>query len=345
MTTTTTTTTHVSHAPLLERIRRLEEQYQQDRKILEDQLKAERRARREDSRNIREAMHSFYKFMEQEVPRKFVEVEDKIDAVMDREFRLRERVLAIDDSNMSLENRVADLEDEDDSTSTYSDCLEDGRERKRRKSVEHTGELEETVPVTRNPPNVNSSSNEETNINAASSTSSMDSPRLRSPSSLLAPTSSRSSTPPSEQPSPCDRNPPSDFAAPYDCLDAPAAIPGAQTSVRVLSSPQYDLLPSPEEELTFAKQPILDSFAPDNLPPAARTGPVTTPTSRYRDQDRGSASEPPAPFIRTVSASSLSGAGKYDAKKRKRDTTLYQSRGAGPGLQLTLPLPPPLSLS
>lgn len=345
MATTTTTTTHVSHAPLLDRIRKLEERYQQDRKILEDQLKAERRARREDSRNLREAMHSFYKFMEQEVPGKFVEMEDKIDAVMDRELRLKERVFAIDDSNMALENRIADLEnDGDDGLSKYSDDMGDSRERKRRKSVEKTVEPREIVPDTKKAASdINHTNHEETHLNAASSTSSMDSPRLRSPFSLLPPTSSRSSTPPSEEPSPCDRNPASDFAS-YDCLDAPAAISGAQTSVRVLTSPQYDFLPAPGDELDLAKPPSgPDSYCRDNLLHSTRDLQSTPTPHTNRDQYQET-QESSASFIRTMSSSSLPGSGNFDAKKRKRDMTL-QSRGVGLGPQLTLPLPPPLSLS
>lgn len=345
MTTTTTTTTHFSHDPLLDRIRKLEERYQQDRKILEDQLKAERRARREDSRNLREAMHSFYKFMEQEVPGRFVEMEDKIDAAMDRELRLRERVLAIDDSNMALENRIADLEsDEDYKSSKYPDDVDDSRDHKRRKSVENTAEPREIAPDIKNSSDINHVNHEETHYNAASSTSSMDSPRLRSPLSLLPPASSRSSTPPSEEPSPCDRNPASNFVS-YDCLDAPAAVSGAQTSVRVLTSPQYELLHSHGEELDLVKPPSgPDSYCQDNLLHTPRDLQPTSIPHTNRDEDEET-QKSSVSFIRTVSSSPLPGAGDFDAKKRKRDMTLYQSRGVGLGLQLTLPLPPPLSLS
>lgn len=339
MTTTTTTTTHVSNAPLLDRIRKLEERYHQDRKILEDQLKAERRARREDSRHLREAMHTFYKFMEQEAPRKFVELEDKIDAVVDRELRLRERVLAIDDSNMALENRMADLEnEEDDDLSKYSDGADDYPERKRRKSVEKTVEPRDTVSDTEKPSSDTKHDNhEETNINAASSSSSMDSPRLRSPFSVVPAASSRASTPPSEHPSPCYRNPASDFS-PYDFPNPPNANASSQDSVCALTSPQYDFLPVRRGQLDLDK-PLSapESYCREN-PDAIRSSQATPTPETDRNQNQGLESS--ISCIRTVSSSSP---GKYDAKKRKRDMTLCESRGVG--LQLTLPLPPPLSLS
>ncbi|EEQ83723.2 uncharacterized protein BDCG_00528 [Blastomyces dermatitidis ER-3] len=100
-------------AALLERVSRLEEQHRQDRKLWEEELREERRARREDARVLREAMHSFYKFMEREVPQKFAAVDDKTDSLLDHVSRLEERIGIIDDSTMGLENRVADLEGDD----------------------------------------------------------------------------------------------------------------------------------------------------------------------------------------------------------------------------------------
>ncbi|OJD15271.1 hypothetical protein AJ78_04456 [Emergomyces pasteurianus Ep9510] len=106
--------TEPTQAVLLERIYRLEEQHRHDRKLWEEELKEERRARREDARVLREAMHSFYKFMEREVPQKFATVDDKTDVLLDHVSRLEERIGMIDDSTMALEIRVSDLEGDDD---------------------------------------------------------------------------------------------------------------------------------------------------------------------------------------------------------------------------------------
>ncbi|KAG5296954.1 hypothetical protein I7I48_05931 [Histoplasma ohiense] len=100
-------------AALLERVSQLEEQQLHDRGLWEEALKEERRARREDARVLREAMHSFYKFMEREVPQKFAAVDDKTDSLLDYVSRLEERIGIIDDSTMGLETRVFDLEGDD----------------------------------------------------------------------------------------------------------------------------------------------------------------------------------------------------------------------------------------
>lgn len=103
---------YASFLALMERIHRLEAQHEHDRRIWEEELKEERRARREDIRILREAMHAFYKFMEQDVPRKFDEVEDKIESVVDRQHQLQERMITVYDSTMALGDRVAELENE-----------------------------------------------------------------------------------------------------------------------------------------------------------------------------------------------------------------------------------------
>lgn len=102
----------MSYLALVDKIHRLEAQHEHDRRIWEEELKEERRARREDIRILREAMYPFYKFMEQDVPQKFDDVEDKIEGVVDRQQQLQERVITVDDSTMALEDRVADLENE-----------------------------------------------------------------------------------------------------------------------------------------------------------------------------------------------------------------------------------------
>lgn len=60
-------------------------------------------------RILREALHPFYK-SEEEMRRKLVELEDRIDGSYDESFRLKERIVNIDDANMALEKRIDDLE-------------------------------------------------------------------------------------------------------------------------------------------------------------------------------------------------------------------------------------------
>ncbi|KAL1995626.1 hypothetical protein VTN49DRAFT_1813 [Thermomyces lanuginosus] len=120
-----------SYRALVERIQSLETEHQHARRRWEAELREERRARREDVRVLREAMYSFFRFMERDVPRRFVEVEDRLDAVVDRQQRIQERLIGVDDASMALEERVArveqsirldkaeedDSDDEDDSDS------------------------------------------------------------------------------------------------------------------------------------------------------------------------------------------------------------------------------------
>lgn len=99
-----------SYRALVERIQSLEEEHQRARRRWEAELREERRARREDVRVLREAMYSFFRFMERDVPRRFVEVEDRLDAVVDRQQRIQERLIGVDDASMALEERVARVE-------------------------------------------------------------------------------------------------------------------------------------------------------------------------------------------------------------------------------------------
>jgi hypothetical protein len=70
----------------------------------------ERRAREREVRILREALHPFYK-SEEEMKRKLIEVEDRIEATYDEQLRLKERLVALDDANMALEKRVEEVED------------------------------------------------------------------------------------------------------------------------------------------------------------------------------------------------------------------------------------------
>ncbi|KAJ9268812.1 hypothetical protein DTO212C5_5013 [Paecilomyces variotii] len=113
--TSTTECTSAGYLALMDKMRRLEAQYEHERKIWQEELNEERRARREDIRVLREAMYSLYKVVEQDIPRQFEYVEDKIEGLVDCQQQLQERVMTVDDSTMALEDRVANLEDEQDS--------------------------------------------------------------------------------------------------------------------------------------------------------------------------------------------------------------------------------------
>ena len=69
----------------------------------------ERRAREREVRILREALHPFYK-SEEEMRRKLVEIEDRIEGNYDEQLRLKDRVMALDDANMALEKRLEDAE-------------------------------------------------------------------------------------------------------------------------------------------------------------------------------------------------------------------------------------------
>jgi hypothetical protein len=68
----------------------------------------ERRAREREVRILREALHPFYK-SEEEMNRKLIDVEDRIDGTYDEQLRLKDRLVALDDANMALERRLEEV--------------------------------------------------------------------------------------------------------------------------------------------------------------------------------------------------------------------------------------------
>lgn len=94
---------------LVHKVQRLEEALQQERALREAMLTDERRAREREIRILREALHPFYR-SEEEMRRKLVEVEDRIDRTYDEQLRLKDRLVALDDANMALEKRLEDAE-------------------------------------------------------------------------------------------------------------------------------------------------------------------------------------------------------------------------------------------
>ena len=99
-----------SPTALADKVRKLEEALQNERLIRETTIVEERRAREREVRILREALHPFYK-REEDMKRKLVELEDRIEANYDEHVRLRDRMIALDDSNMGLEKRIEEVED------------------------------------------------------------------------------------------------------------------------------------------------------------------------------------------------------------------------------------------
>lgn len=94
---------------LLNRISRLEEIVQHERESRETTLERERSTWAREIRVLRETLVPFYE-SERQMHRKLVELEDRIEGNYDEQVRLRERIVAIDDSNMGMEKRIDDLE-------------------------------------------------------------------------------------------------------------------------------------------------------------------------------------------------------------------------------------------
>ena len=91
-------TASTADQPLLERIRRLEEAVQH-----------EREARQREVRVLREALAPFYK-NEEQMHRKLVELEDRVEGNYDEQVRIRDQVVALDDANMGLEKRIEEAQ-------------------------------------------------------------------------------------------------------------------------------------------------------------------------------------------------------------------------------------------
>ncbi|OJD10790.1 hypothetical protein ACJ73_09696 [Blastomyces percursus] len=250
---------------LLERVSRLEEQHRHDRKLWEDELKEERRARREDARVLREAMHSFYKFMEREVPQKFAAVDDKTDSLLDHVSRLEERIGIIDDSTMGLENRVSDLEGDDDG---YGD---EGGHGNHEDGVENEG-INEGTPAGEGERNLKRARRRGQTTHRTGAEQRVRSVKLNNDSGGWAEGDCQcytSMAPPklpiasqchsaaciSKSPTTSPYNPATDSSFPLDLIDAHAPNTGAHTYVHRLTSPLRDLVTPPlsNQEITSYK--------------------------------------------------------------------------------------------
>lgn len=80
----TTATSTSADQDLMERINILERQLQQHQTFWQEQLEKERQLRREETQVLREAMVSFFKFMEKDTPARFNQLEDRMQRLVDR---------------------------------------------------------------------------------------------------------------------------------------------------------------------------------------------------------------------------------------------------------------------
>jgi hypothetical protein len=76
---------------------------------LETEVRLERQMREREVRLLREALHPFYQHLDGSRV-KITELEDRVESNYDEQVRLRDRLIAVDDSAMSLEKRLEDLE-------------------------------------------------------------------------------------------------------------------------------------------------------------------------------------------------------------------------------------------
>lgn len=95
---------------LVEKVKKLEESIVKERESRKDELSRERQIWEREARVLREALSPFY-HTEQDVKRRFMDLEDKVDANYDEQNRLGERIAALDDANTTLERRMQMWED------------------------------------------------------------------------------------------------------------------------------------------------------------------------------------------------------------------------------------------
>ncbi|PGH08377.1 hypothetical protein GX51_01203 [Blastomyces parvus] len=355
---------------LLERVSRLEEQHRHDRKLWEEELKEERRARREDARVLREAMHSFYKFMEREVPQKFAAVDDKTDSLLDHVSRLEERIGIIDDSTMGLENRVSDLEGDDGDSDSDGDGDGDGDadgHGNREDGVEREG-IKEQTPVgedERNPkrarrkwqtthrdgveqrvrtvkPNNNDSRGWPKSDCQCHTSMAPPRPPDVSPCHSLACISKSPKTSP--------YNPATHSSFPLGLIDAHPPIPGAHTYVHRLTSPPRGLVTPllSNQEITSYKTmryatTIHTTGVPLIKPPRPRSASARQDVGQKDSASQQQVSRAyPSPEEKGIGpyyelSNPPSGKRKLDAEGQYESDTRQRP--------LFLPMPPPLSLS
>ena len=82
---------------------------QRERETRENDIARQKQLWEREVRILREALAPFYK-REQDMRRKLMEIEDRVEGNYDEQVRLKDRVVALDDANMHIERRVEDFE-------------------------------------------------------------------------------------------------------------------------------------------------------------------------------------------------------------------------------------------
>ncbi|KEF60570.1 uncharacterized protein A1O9_02131 [Exophiala aquamarina CBS 119918] len=94
---------------LMEKVKRMEETIQNERRSRESTMHRERQLWESEVRILREALAPFYKH-DEEMRHKVTDIEDRVEGNYDEQVRLRDRLVAVDDMAMTLEKRVEELE-------------------------------------------------------------------------------------------------------------------------------------------------------------------------------------------------------------------------------------------
>jgi hypothetical protein len=104
---------------------------------LETEVRLERQMRERELRLLRETLQPFYQHLEGS-RLKVTELEDRVESNYDEHVRLRDRVVALDDSGMSLEKRLDDIEAEGSASKRrrISQAVVIGKDTSRRQSEE-----------------------------------------------------------------------------------------------------------------------------------------------------------------------------------------------------------------
>jgi hypothetical protein len=104
---------------------------------LETEVRLERQMREREFRLLRETLQPFYQHLEG-TRLKVTELEDRVESNYDEQVRLRDRLVALDDSGMSLEKRVEDIEAEGSASKRrrISQAVVIGKHTSRRQSEE-----------------------------------------------------------------------------------------------------------------------------------------------------------------------------------------------------------------
>lgn len=94
---------------LAEKVKKMEDALTKERETRDSLLARERQAWEREVRVLREALAPFYR-SEQDMGRRLLEVEDRLDRTSDEYVRLQERLSAIDDASITFERRLENYE-------------------------------------------------------------------------------------------------------------------------------------------------------------------------------------------------------------------------------------------